>query len=97
MVLILNFARIDAITSTNESLETGGICNLLLNPILLFQVYRLAISFGVPCKHLITDYFPGWGISVILDLTFFPGIREFDSNFFENVKSHPESRCYHRS
>ena len=30
--------------------------------------------------------FPGWGISVIFDLRFLPGGREFDSNFLENVK-----------
>ena len=33
--------------------------------------------------------FPRRGISVIFDLTFLPGGREFDSNFFENVKIPP--------
>ena len=32
------------------------------------------------------NHFPGWGISVIFDLTFLPWGREFDSNFLENVK-----------
>ena len=32
------------------------------------------------------NHFPGRGISVIFDLTFFPGGREFDSTFLENVK-----------
>ena len=36
-----------------------------------------------------TNHFPGRGISVIFDLTFFPGGREFDSNFLENVKIPP--------
>ena len=36
-----------------------------------------------------TNHFLGWGISVIFDLTFLPGAREFDSNFLENVKSPP--------
>ena len=36
-----------------------------------------------------TNYFLGWGISVIFDLTFLPGGREFYSNFLENVKSLP--------
>ena len=31
---------------------------------------------------LTTNHFPGWGISVIFDLTFLRGGREFDSNFF---------------
>ena len=39
------------------------------------------------CKHLTTSHFPRWGISVIFDLTFLPGGREFYSNFLENVKS----------
>ena len=30
--------------------------------------------------------FPGVGNFSIFDLTFFPGGREFDSNFWENVK-----------
>ena len=29
-----------------------------------------------------TNHFPEWGISVIFDLTFLPGGREFYSNFF---------------
>ena len=33
------------------------------------------------------------GISVIFDLTFLPGGREFDSNFLENVKSPPYAPC----
>ena len=33
--------------------------------------------------------FPGWGISVIFDLTFLAGGREFDSDFLENVKMPP--------
>ena len=33
--------------------------------------------------------FPGRGILVIFDLTFFPGGREFDSKFLENVKISP--------
>ena len=33
-----------------------------------------------------TNHFLGWGISVIFDLTFLPGGREFDSNFLENVR-----------
>ena len=33
-----------------------------------------------------TNHFPEWGISVIFDLTFLPGGREFYSNFLENVK-----------
>ena len=36
-----------------------------------------------------TNHFLGWRISVIFDLTFLPGGREFDSNFWENVKSPP--------
>ena len=35
------------------------------------------------------NHFLGWGISVILDLTFLPGGREFDSIFWENVKVPP--------
>ena len=31
----------------------------------------------------------GWGISLIFDLTFLPGGREFDSNLWENVKIPP--------
>ena len=38
---------------------------------------------------LTTNHFLGWGISVIFDLTFFPGGRKFDSNFWENVKILP--------
>ena len=34
-----------------------------------------------------TNHFPGWGISVIFDLTFLPRGREFDSDFLVNVKS----------
>ena len=33
--------------------------------------------------------FPRRGISVIFDLTFLPGGREFDSNLLENVKIQP--------
>ena len=33
-----------------------------------------------------TNHFLGWGISVIFDLTFLPGSKEFDSYFWENVK-----------
>ena len=33
-----------------------------------------------------TNHFPRWRISVIFDLTFLPGGREFYSNFLENVK-----------
>ena len=33
------------------------------------------------------------GISVIFDLTFLPGGREFDSNSLENVKSLPYAPC----
>ena len=36
-----------------------------------------------------TNHFPGWRISVIFDLTFLPGGREFYSNFLENVKFQP--------
>ena len=36
-----------------------------------------------------TNHFPGWGISVIFDLTFLPGGGEFYSNFLENVKIPP--------
>ena len=36
-----------------------------------------------------TNNFPGWGISVIFDLTFLPEGREFYINFLENVKSLP--------
>ena len=36
-----------------------------------------------------TNHFLAWEISVIFDLTFLPGGREFDSNFLENVKSPP--------
>ena len=32
------------------------------------------------------NYFMGWGISIIFDLTFLPRGREFYSNFLENVK-----------
>ena len=35
------------------------------------------------------NYFLGWGISVIFDLTYLPGGREFYSNFLENVKIQP--------
>ena len=34
------------------------------------------------------------GISVIFDLTFLPGGREFDSNSLENVKSLPYDPMY---
>ena len=40
-------------------------------------------EFFVPVT---TNHFPGWGISVIFDLTFLPEGREFYSNFLENVK-----------
>ena len=36
-----------------------------------------------------TNHFLGLGISVIFDLTFLPGGREFDSSFWENVKIPP--------
>lgn len=36
----------------------------------------------------------GEGISVIFDLTFLPGGREFDSNSLENVKSLPYDPMY---
>ena len=36
-----------------------------------------------------TNHLPGWEISVIFDLTFLPGGREFDSSFWENVKIPP--------
>ena len=36
-----------------------------------------------------TNYFPGWGILVIFDLTYLPGGRDFYSNFLENVKIQP--------
>ena len=36
-----------------------------------------------------TNHFPGWGISVIFDLKFLPGDRDFGSNFLKNVKSPP--------
>ena len=39
-----------------------------------------------------TNHFLGWGISVIFDLTFLPGDREFHSNFLENVKITPYGR-----
>ena len=35
------------------------------------------------------NHFPGWEISVIFDLTFLPGGREFDSNDLKNVKILP--------
>ena len=43
--------------------------------------------FEVLFVPVTTNHFPGWGISVIFDLTFLPG--EIDSNFLENVKSPP--------
>ena len=41
--------------------------------------------------HMTTNHFPGWGISIIFDLTFLPGAGEFYSIFLENVPpySHP--------
>ena len=39
-----------------------------------------------------TNHFSGWEISVIFDLTFLPGDREFDINFLENVKIPPYAR-----
>ena len=36
-----------------------------------------------------TNHFPGWGISVIFDLTVLSGGREFDRNFLEDVKIPP--------
>ena len=39
-----------------------------------------------------TNHFLGWGISVIFDLTVFPGGRGFESNFWENVKISPLPR-----
>ena len=40
-------------------------------------------------EFLTTNHFLEWGISVIFDLTFLPEGREFDSNFWENVKILP--------
>ena len=40
-------------------------------------------------EFLTTNLFLAWRISVIFDLTFLPGGREFDSNFLENVKILP--------
>ena len=40
-------------------------------------------------EFLTTNHFLGWGISVIFDLAFLPGGREFDINFWENVKIPP--------
>ena len=40
--------------------------------------------------------FPGRRISVIFDLTFLPGGREFDSNFLENVKIPPYAPVHNK-
>ena len=40
-------------------------------------------------EFLTKNHFLGWGISVIFDLTFLPGGREFDSSFWEKVKIPP--------
>ena len=40
-------------------------------------------------EFLTTNHLLGWGISVIFDLAFLPGGREFDINFWENVKIPP--------
>ena len=40
-------------------------------------------------EFLTTNHFLGWGISVIFDLAFMPGGREFDIVFCENVKIPP--------
>ena len=58
------------------------------------RAFGLSCCSGVrdiwtPCNHLTTNHFPGWGISVIVDLTFLPGGREFYNNFLENMKSPP--------
>ena len=42
--------------------------------------------FEVLFVPVTTKSFPGRGISVIFDLTFLPGGREFYSNFLKNVK-----------
>ena len=49
----------------------------------------LAVSQVGIFEFLTTNHFLGWGISVIFDLTFLLGGREFDSNFWENVKIPP--------
>ena len=35
-----------------------------------------------PITYVIPNHYLGWGMSVAFDLTFLPGGREFDSNFF---------------
>ena len=50
--------------------------------------YLAVLVVGI-FEFLTTNHFLGWGISVIFDLTYLPGGREFDSNFWENVKIPP--------
>ena len=40
------------------------------------------------CTSSATNHFPLWGISVIFDLTFLPGGREFYSIFFGKCQIH---------
>ena len=42
--------------------------------------------FEVLFVPMTTNHFPGWGISVIFDLKFLPGDRDFGSNFFEKCQ-----------
>ena len=46
----------------------------------------LAVLIAGLFEFLTTNHFLDWRISVIFDLTFLPGGREFYSNFLENVK-----------
>ena len=50
--------------------------------------YLVVPGVGI-LEFLTTNHFLGWGISGIFDLTFLPGGREFDINFWENVKILP--------
>ena len=51
-------------------------------------IYLAVPGVGI-FEFLSTNHFLDWGISVIFDLTFLPGGREFDSSFLENVKIPP--------
>ena len=57
------------------------------------RAFELSSGEGISnsCKHLTSNHFLGWRISVTFDLTFFPRDRESYSTFLENVKSPPDA------
>ena len=53
--------------------RVGHLSYLAVSGVGIFEFFLMPVT---------TNHFPGWGISVIFDLTFLLGAREFYSNFF---------------